>query len=127
MANKQNRNWIFGVFLIIGILGTILFISVQTNIFYKNSDFSVNVMFDSQKEGDSGYLTIHRNQKTPSVSDWATFENNDTIVYFSDSFVREKINIDLPEKVESNVYYFNVDVKYVSGYTETKEVSFRVI
>ena len=87
----------------------------------------MTVMFDSEVEGDSGYMTIQRHQKTLSTSDWVSFGNNESKMFFSDSFIREKLYVEMPSEVESGVYYFIVEVDYLSGFSETKEMHFRVI
>lgn len=122
---KKDRNWIFVLLFIIGIVITFVFMLGQTNILYKNSDFTKTVYFYGE-EGDSGYLEIQRNHLTPSTAEWVTFGNNETTILFSDEIVSEKLYINLPSTVKSGTYYFNVKANYVSGKEETKEIRFRV-
>jgi hypothetical protein len=124
---RKKRSWIFLVLFILGFFMTAIFIGNQTNLFYKNSDFDINAVFDSKVEGDSGYLTLQRNQLTPSTLDWASFKNNETYIYFSEPLVKEKIYIDMPSEMEVGQYFINVEVKYLSGLTEIKEIPFSVI
>lgn len=124
MAKK--RNWIIMTLFFVGILASILLILTQTNIFYKNSDFSKNVYFYGE-QGDSGYLVLERNSKTPSTFDWVYFENNKKTIFFSDEIIREKVYIELPSQIESGQYYFNVKAVFVSGKEEVKRMTFRVI
>ena len=124
---KKRRDWIFWVLLGVGVASTLFFVVTATNLIYKNDDFTLKVMFDSGVEGDSGYLTIKRNPTTPSTADWCTFGNNSSLQYVSTSFVREKIFVDMPSNIEPGVYKFDVEAVYLSGYEETKTVSFRII
>ena len=123
---EQKRNWIFRALFIVGILFTLIFILSQTNLFYKNYDFEEYVIYDSSIDGDVGYLIIERNEKTNSVKDWVSFENNSQIRYFSDSLIKEKIYVDIPDVVESGTYYYNVKIVYLSGLIEIKEMSFKI-
>ncbi len=124
------------VIIIIMILGIFIssFLLVQnTNILYKQkgSTFSKNVMIKStDTQADGGYIRIISNQKTRSAMNWATFDNGEQYYYFTinpDEMIKKRVNFSLPSIMDNTVYYVDFEIKYLSGKTEIKTISFRVI
>ena len=127
MVKKKSRKWIFRTLFAVGIIGTLIFIALQTNLLFKNGDFSTTISFESPNEGDSGSILLERNSKTPSVVDWVEFDNGRQVKFISSSYVEERIFINMPDIVEPGVYYFDVSIKFQSGIEETETLSFRVV
>lgn len=123
----KSRNWILWTLLTFGIIFCFLFIITQTNLLFKTSDFEVKVRFESPEEGDAGIVALKRNPSTPSVLDWATFDDGEQIHIFSSSYVSPKIRIDLPEIILPGVYYLDVEASFTSGIVQTETIRFRVI
>ncbi len=127
MARKTKNITLISLVFVFGIVLTLIFVILQTNIIYKNYDFTKIITFQPEFESDSGYLTINRNSKTPNVADWVSFDNNQSYKFFSEDSIIEKIQIDLPNNIEPGKYYFNIDSNFIESKKTTKIYSFRVI
>ena len=123
----KNRAWIFILLFIIGAGASLFFVITQTNLLYKNSDFKLRVMFESELDGDSGYITLIRNEQTPSVLDWASFENGEDYVFFSKKYVDERVYFDLPSEIETGIYYLDVEIKQLSGAIGIITLQFKIL
>ncbi len=127
MNNRINRKWIFISLIILGILFTFTFVSLETNMIFKNSDFDEKFSFFCE-QGDAGLVKLVRNEETPSVLDWVFFEkNSEKYVLFSDEYFNERIQIDLPETLERGVYKFDIIVDFIEGEDFKETISFVVI
>ena len=124
---KKERKWIFLTLLLIGIISSFVVLAYESNIFFKNGDFTKKIYIELD-EGDGGYLQITRNILTPSVADWIVFEkNNEDYMLISEQFVNQNVLINLPDNIESGLYYFNIEGEFTNSGKIIKEIKFRII
>lgn len=118
---------IFGFIMIIGVVLSGWAILTQSDAIYKNNEFVKIVEFEhSGVKGDTGYLLIQRNEKSPAIADNVAFSNGRNHIYFSSDKIQEKLYFDIPS-LESGDYYVDVIVVFTSGKEKTKEIKFKVI
>lgn len=129
---KRNRNgekWIyFALGMAFGIFIVFLFTSINAS---SGEDVlkSIIVDYEGVEETSGGYIQLLRNDETPSVLDWSTFDNGKTSVFFTIENGKrhtEKLTIDVPENTPRGTYYLDYYVEFVDGQKEEKTLSFYV-
>jgi len=128
----KNNSLFLIIIFVVGLIASFFLLTSQTNILYKHAGttFTKNVYFQTDKDVDGGYITLLRDQRTLSVMDWARFDNDKQVDFFSidrNNYIKKTITFTLPDKMNAGKYYVIVEAEFLSGRVESKILSFRVI
>lgn len=129
---KRNRNgekWVyFALGLALGIFIVFLFTSINPSSGDEVTK-SIVVQYEGTDDTSGGFIQLLRNNETPSVLDWATFENGKTSVFFTienGETYSQILTINVPQNVDRGTYYLDYYVEFVDGQKEEKTLSFFV-
>ena len=107
-------------------------IFTETNIIYKQggSTWIKTVDLSKAVDGDigGGFVQLVRNSETPSTLELVSFDNNQTIDYFSigdGEIVLKDLIVNIPENMEAGEYFFDL-VIMLNGDKYTNTYSFKV-
>jgi len=119
----KNERWILIFFLIIGVVSSSIFLYFNTDFFIAQQGSvvhrSLQVSYDGVADDNVFLVRLVRNSVTPSVVDWASFNNGKPFIYVtvnrgSVEFV--DLSIVVPEFIVPGNYY--VDYVISGGFVD---------
>ena len=97
--------------IVIGFLITSILILTQTSIIVKRAgdDFTRKISFENE---DNGIILIQRDDRSLSVADWISFEEEKDYSFFTkdQKYVKKKIKISPPSFAERGWYYYKIKI-----------------
>ncbi len=131
MARKKGRRieekWLY---FLLGVSLTIFVVFLFT-AFSGSSGETVTkkivVEYDGVADTSGGFIQLKRNSASPSVLDWATFDNKERVVYFTvEDVYTATVTIDVPDNTPRGTYYLDYYVELIDGQKTEKTLSFYV-